>query len=367
VRVLAKRIDIKGFIIPQEDAWIYEWFEYPYTTADMVNKALKDAAGGDVEVYINSYGGAVHIGSEIYTSLKEYKGNVLIKIVGYAASAASVIAMASKCIMSPTAQIMMHNASTGAQGDYRVMDRTSIMLQKVNKSVLNAYKLKSGLSEEELKAKMDEETWLTAEEALELGLIDEIMFNNEDNQTAPVLYNNIPIPSMKAIEELRECGSVEKFKENIINSKIQPTNSTAGENKIENNGEVENNMTLEELKEKYPDLYNSIFNEGKEEGIKAERERIKSIDDLLMPGHEEIINNAKYETGITAEKLAVELIKAEKQRGTDFLEERKIDAQNSNANDVKGTAAPVLGEDDETKEEDIVNKIAEGGNKRRDK
>lgn len=348
MRVLAKRIDIKGFIIPQEDAWIYEWFEYPYTTADMVNKALKDAAGDDVEVYINSYGGAVHIGSEIYTSLKEYKGNVLIKIVGYAASAASVIAMASKCIMSPTAQIMMHNASTGAQGDYRVMDRTSTMLQKVNKSVLNAYKLKSGLNEEELKAKMDEETWLTAEEALELGLIDEIMFN-EDNQTAPVLYNNIPIPSMKAIEELRECGSVEKFKESIVNSKIQPTNSIVVENKIENNGEVEDKMTLEELKEKYPDLYNSIFNEGKEEGIKEERTRIKSIDDLLMPGHEEMVNEAKYETGITAEKLAVELIKAEKQRGTNFLEDRKLDAQNSNANAVKGTAAPGVDEDDETK------------------
>lgn len=364
---MVKRIDVKGFIIPQEDAWIYRWLDYPYTTSDTVNKVLKEANGDDVEVYINSYGGAVHVGSEIYTSLKDYKGNVLIKIVGLAASAASVVGMAGKCLMSPTAQMMLHNASTGAHGDYRVMDKTSVMLQKVNKSILNAYKLKSGLSEEELKAKMDEETWLTAEEALELGLIDEIMFDENNNQTAPVLYNSIPIPSMKAIEELRECGSVEKFKESIAKNKIQPTNSIVVENKTENNKEVENKMTLEELKEKHSDIYDAIFNKGKEEGIKAERERIKSIDDLLMPGHEEMINEAKYETGITAEKLAVELIKAEKQKGTDFLQQRDQDTQDSNTNDVKGVAAPQKNEDIKAREENIVDKMAEGGNKRRGK
>lgn len=355
-----KRIDIKGFIIPQEDAWIYRWLEYPYTTSEMVNKALREANGDDVEVYINSYGGAVHVGSEIYTSLKDYKGNVLIKIVGYAASAASVVAMASKCAMSPTAQIMMHNASTGAQGDYRVMDKTSEMLQKTNKSILNAYKIKSGLSEEELKKKMDEETWLTAEEALELGLIDEIMFEESNNQTAPILYNSIPMPSLKAIEELRECGSVEKFKEKLNQNQIKPIENTVYNNTTEPQKpkEVEDNMTLEELKEKHPDTYNEIYNMG----VNEERERIKAIEDLAIPGNEEIINKAKFESGISAEKVAIEIIKAEKERGKKFLTEREEDVTDAQLEDIEGSEAP-LNEDQKKKEEEsVIDNIAKGAN-----
>lgn len=360
-----KRIDIKGFIIPQEDEWIYRWLDYPYTTAEMVNKALKEADGDDVEVYINSYGGAVHIGSEIYTSLKDYKGNVLIKIVGYAASAASVVAMAAKCIMSPTAQMMLHNATTGAHGDYRVMDKTSTMLQKINKSILNAYKLKSGLSEEELKAKMNEETWLTAEEALELGLIDEIMFEENSNQTVPVLYNSLPMPSLKVIEELRECGSVENFKKKVVENRMNLNKNTATNGSIDDNlekkgktKEVKDNMTLEEFKEKYPDIYDEVFNAG----VKSERERIKAIEDLAIPGNEEIINEAKFESGITAEEVAIKIIKAEKERGAKFLENRKKDIAEAKIEDVEGEGAPSKEEETKKEEEAIIDKIEKGIN-----
>ncbi|MGJ0848269.1 head maturation protease, ClpP-related [Tissierella praeacuta] len=361
---MPKRIDIKGFIIPQEDIWIYRWLEYPYTTSDIVNKALKDANGEDVEVYINSYGGAVHIGSEIYTSLKDYPGNVLIKIVGLAASAASVIGMAGKSAMSPTAQIMMHNASTGARGDYRVMDKTSEMLQKTNKSILNAYKLKTGLSEEELKAIMDKETWLTAEEAKELGFVDEIMFeddNKNSNQTAPILYNSVPMPSMKVIEEMRQAGSIEKFKENIAKSKIQSIENIVVDNKLENQEEVEEIMNLEELKEKYPDVYNAAFNDG----VKSERERIKAIEDLAIPGNEGIINNAKFETGVTAENVAIEIIKAEKQRGVKFLNNLDEDINNSGLDEIEGGDAPLTGEEKKAKMKNTVNNIANAANARR--
>lgn len=360
---MPKRIDIKGFIIPQEDAWIYRYLEYPYTTSDIVNKALREANGGDVEVYINSYGGAVHVGSEIYTSLKDYSGDVLIKIVGLAASAASLPAMAGKCIMSPTAQIMIHNSSMGARGDYRAMDKASEILQKTNKSIRNAYKLKTGLGDEELKEVMDKETWLTAEEAKELGFIDEIMFEDNQqssNQTAPVLYNSIPMPSMKVIEEMRQCGSIEKFKENIAKDKIQSTENIVVENKLENQEEVEKIMNLEELKEKHPDIYDAAFNAG----VKAERERIKNIEDLAIPGNEEVINKAKFETGITAEKVAVEIIRAEKQRGTTFLNEREEDITNSGLEDVDGGAAP-LNSKGEQAEKLAIDNIVKGANLRR--
>lgn len=354
-----KRIDVKGFIIPQEEAWIYDWLDYPYVTSDIVNKALKEANGDDVEVYINSYGGAVHVGSEIYTSLKDYNGNVLIKIVGLAASAASVVAMASKCLISPTAQVMAHNASTGSHGDYRVMDQTSEMLKKVNKSILNAYKLKTGLSEDKLKEIMDKETWMDAQEAVELGFADEIMFKNEDesNNAAPVLYNSLPMPGFKAIKEIKECGSIENFKKYITENKIKTTDNKVVENI--NNKKEDKAMDLNTLKNEHKDIYDEIIKNAKEE----ERTRIKAIEDLAIPGNEEIINKAKFETGATAESVAIEIIKNEKNKGKKFLDNRKTDITNSNLEDIKPSKDSIANKDDE----EVINSIAKYANARRSK
>ena len=126
--------------------------------------------------------GHVFAGSEIYTALKSYKGNVTVKIVGLAASAASVVAMAGKkVLMSPTAQMMIHNVNSYAEGDYREMEHTAEVLKSANDTIANAYRLKTGRTEELLRL-MDNETWMTAQKAKELGFIDEIMF--EDLQLA---------------------------------------------------------------------------------------------------------------------------------------------------------------------------------------
>ncbi len=173
------KVNIKGPIVSNSDAWIYEWFGIEATSPNSVNKVLEKANGEDIEVEINSGGGSVFAGSEIYTSLKSYKGNVTVKIVGLAASAASVIAMAGKKIMmSPTAQMMIHNVSSWASGDYRDMEHTAEVLKSANNTISNAYRLKTGKTQEELLSLMDDETWMTAEKTKELGFIDEIMFED---------------------------------------------------------------------------------------------------------------------------------------------------------------------------------------------
>ncbi|MBO8759618.1 ATP-dependent Clp protease proteolytic subunit, partial [Staphylococcus aureus] len=106
------KINVKGAIIPNDDKWIYEMLEMDATSPKDIADSLPDT-NEDIDVIINSGGGDVYSGSEIYTSLKTYPGKVNIKIVGVAASAASVIAMAGDHIeISPTAQIMIHNAWT---------------------------------------------------------------------------------------------------------------------------------------------------------------------------------------------------------------------------------------------------------------
>ena len=113
--------------------------------------------------------------SEIYTALRSYAGGVHIRIVGLAASAASIIAMAGESEMTPTGMMMIHNVQTEASGDYRQMEHTAGTLRDANHAIISAYVAKTGRPEAEIAAMMDAETWITAERAVELGLVDRVM------------------------------------------------------------------------------------------------------------------------------------------------------------------------------------------------
>ena len=125
-------IDIKGQVVPSGNEWIYEWYGIQATSPKQVIRALKNANGEPVTIKINSGGGDVFAGCEIYNELKNYSGEVSIEIHGLCASIASVIAMAGKCKMSPLAEIMIHNVSTKTSGDYRDMEHTAEVLKKAN-------------------------------------------------------------------------------------------------------------------------------------------------------------------------------------------------------------------------------------------
>ncbi|EME3218580.1 hypothetical protein IGK80_000911 [Enterococcus sp. DIV0609] len=171
------KIKINGPIISNDDKWFYDWLDMDATCPKDVLDLLP-VENESVEVTINSYGGLVDMGNEIYTALRSYEGDVKVNIV-MAGSAASIIAMAGNTVaISPVGQIMIHNVAMGAGGDYHVMDKASEILQKANSSLANAYVAKTGKTKEEILSLMDKETWLTAEEAVENGFVDEIMFEN---------------------------------------------------------------------------------------------------------------------------------------------------------------------------------------------
>lgn len=218
-----KKVNIKGPIISNSDAWIYEWFEIEATSPNSVNKVLSEANGEEIEVEINSGGGSVFAGSEIYTALKSYNGNVVVKIVGLAASAASVIAMAGKrIIMSPTAQMMIHNVSSYTEGDYRDMEHTVEVLKSANNTIANAYRIKTGKAQEELLSLMDSETWMTAEKAKELGFIDEIMFENDIQLVASTDYSGmLPVEVINKMRNtVKNPINLEKNESDILMAKF---------------------------------------------------------------------------------------------------------------------------------------------------
>lgn len=188
---MPKKINIKGPIISNEEQWIYDWYEIEATSAQSVIKELP-TDNSEIELIINSPGGSVNAGSEIYTALKEYKGHKVGKVTAMAASAASFLAMGvDELQISPTAQIMIHNVSSGAWGDYRDLQHTAEILENFNKSIANAYRLKTGKEESELLEMMDKETWLTAQQAVEHGFADKIMFQEGAPQLVASLQNGM--------------------------------------------------------------------------------------------------------------------------------------------------------------------------------
>lgn len=188
-----KKIQVKGVIVPNDDKWIYDYFDIEATSPNDVSTVLDTAGSEEIEVIINSGGGDVFSGSEIFTALKEHKAKVTTKIVGIAASMGSVIAMAGDAVvMSPTAQLMIHNVWSMASGDYRDFEHESEVLKSFNSTIANAYKFKSHLEESEILKLMDNETWMTSQKALEDGFIDEIMFEqNKVPQLVAQFGNNL--------------------------------------------------------------------------------------------------------------------------------------------------------------------------------
>lgn len=209
------KIKVKGVIVANSEKWIYEYFDMEATSPKDVEDVISESNGEDLEVEISSGGGSVFAGSEIYTALMEYKGNVNVKITGIAASAASVIAMAGTNIkISPTAQIMIHNVSSIAAGDYRDFEHEAEVIKNYNKSIANAYVIKTGLEEKELLDLMDRETWLNAQQAKEMGFADEIMFDTENQLVASVnLSQMIPQEIInKMRNEIKKSQSSEIYR-----------------------------------------------------------------------------------------------------------------------------------------------------------
>lgn len=220
VRELKHRINIKGALIPSSYKWYYDWLKMETTCPRDVQKILDQVQAGDeIEVNINSPGGVVDVGSEIYTMLRAAaeKCNVKIYITGEADSAASIIAMASHCTMSPTALMMVHCVSvSGVSGNRSRMEHTAEMLSAADNALCTAYMEKTGMTREEALEMMEHETWMTAEQAKERGLVDAIMFESSKGNTELVAGPLFVLPSEEQLERVKalssnECSNANKL------------------------------------------------------------------------------------------------------------------------------------------------------------
>lgn len=197
------RVDIRGPMIPNDYKFYYDFFGEDSTCPRDVQKVIDALVDGDeVEVYINSPGGVIDVGSEIYTLLRNQK-NITIYITGEACSAASIVAMAGYCVMAPTALMMVHCVSSGARGNHSDMEHAAEVLRTADRALCTAYMAKTGMTEEEALDMMEHETWLTAAQARERGMVDEIMFEEEE-ETVPVVAGPLfRLPEKEKMEQVK--------------------------------------------------------------------------------------------------------------------------------------------------------------------
>jgi ATP-dependent Clp endopeptidase proteolytic subunit ClpP len=159
-------------------------------SAEQFNSALKAVSTPNIVLRINSPGGDVFDGYAMYNALKAHDANVAVIVEGLAASAASFIALAGDTVsMGDPSMMMIHRAFTFAIGNVNDMNAVASVLGKVDGQIADIYAAKSGKSQADMLKLMDAETWLTSQEAADLGLIDEVIDKNTgaDDAAAAVL------------------------------------------------------------------------------------------------------------------------------------------------------------------------------------
>ena len=170
------RKQLNGEVVGDQDLWLYQFFEVPAFSPQTIRTAVEEnPEGEDLVLEINSGGGSVFAGFEMYSVLRSAGCRTVAEVQSLAASAASVVMLGCQEVhASPVAQVMIHLPSMGTQGD-RYDHQVSIgVLDSITESILNAYTIKAGprSSRDELKRLMRTTAWMTAPEAKGLGLVD---------------------------------------------------------------------------------------------------------------------------------------------------------------------------------------------------
>ncbi len=187
---------------------------FGFSAKDFIDQ-VKATKAKRLHVRINSPGGETFDGMSIYNYLRGMRGNVRVTVDGIAASMASVIAMAgSNICMAEGSMMMIHNPWGAVMGESSEARKMAELLDKIKDSIVKTYAVRTGRDESEIKAWMDEEKWMTAAEAVELGFADEVdeaesaksfaMFNLQGFKNLPAGVDIIAQATMNLEQALAE-------------------------------------------------------------------------------------------------------------------------------------------------------------------
>lgn len=214
----------------------YSWWEDDISPAKFKADLLNLGKGGPVTVRINSGGGEVYAASVIRAMLMDYPGRVTSRIDGLCASAATLVAMAGDVVkMQDSGFFMIHDPWVSTWGTAEELKDTVKFLETIKQGIIESYQSKTTLGFEQLDRMMKAETWMTAQEAREMGFVDEVITSPAKKinpaQSAAVMnclrtYMNVPpalLSSERGLaftENLRTTGDL-LTREEIIEREAQ--------------------------------------------------------------------------------------------------------------------------------------------------
>lgn len=307
--------------------------------------ALGDAP--EIIVRINSGGGDVFAATAIFTKLKSSAAKITVIIDGWAASAATIIAMAGDNVqIARNGVFMIHDPSMMAFGCFRAdeFEKMAGELKAVKQSIVNAYRMKTKKDASEIAGLMTEETWMTGDEAVEKGFCDELMFEEAETvvkDDSKVVVNGVEMDTSGFKNFPDALLDIRKKNEKLINNNIadggKPENKPKRE---ERTMEPKDMKTVDELKAAYPDLTAAIENSATEK----ERSRIKELQAAAVGGFEDIVNEAMFDKPVSAGEMALKILMKQKEQGGQYMTDRAADIADSNVNGVGAGAGEKGGE-----------------------
>lgn len=189
----------------------YSWFGDEVTPKQF--KQDLDALGDikNLNIYVNSPGGDVFASQAIYSTLKRHTAYKTVYIDGLAASGASIIAMVGdKIIMPANAMMMIHNSWTYAAGNKERLREIADTMEQIDKTLVGVYSSRTGMSDEDITALLDAETWLTAEEAVTKGFADEV--EKEKKVAASLMGGILMLNSLQIdLERYKNKPEIEEY------------------------------------------------------------------------------------------------------------------------------------------------------------
>ena len=192
------------------DICAWAWPELGEQSGVTIVNQLKELDVDTINVHINSYGGDVSEGLAIYNVLREHKAQIVTICDGFACSAASVVFMAGdRRVMQPASLLMIHNAWTVAMGNAAQLRKTADDIETITQASVEAYKKVATISEEEIKALMDAETWILPKDAVEYGFATEIDDEDDEDDEPKQSAFGVIMRKLTAPESVLEAQEIE--------------------------------------------------------------------------------------------------------------------------------------------------------------
>lgn len=299
-----------------------------------------------ITVRINSGGGDVFAAQTIGNLLEQNAAEAVAHIDGLCASAATIVAChCNKVEAAEDSTYMVHPVRMGLCGyvDAVTMQKYIDALSTIRENIVTLYAKKTGREKDEVAGWMDATSWWTGTQAKENGFVDELLGNENpvvENRNGVLFVNSVSMnmPFNKAPQfvqnSLAAGGAASGF---VDKTPGKPENKPCHKEDDDMANEIK---TADDLRGAFPALVDQIEQEAAKRAVDDERKRIQDIEEMSLPGSEEMTNEAKFTKPMSASDYAMAMVKNAKNQGAAYLANAADDAKNSGAGGVQNEDTP---------------------------